>query len=215
MAIGYDAVSTATETSSSSKTWSHTCTGSDRILFVGGWIRGNGNNCMGITYNGVAMTQIQTNVVSSTVYYDKGFLFYLINPATGANNVVATFNSANYNNGISVSYTGAKQSAQPDNSNTQTTTSTSTTDTITTVADNCWTVLLCSSSNASGTAGSGSTLRGGSANAKFFDSNTAKTPAGSTSMSLTSVDTTGAAHIMASFAPAVASSTNSGFLMFM
>lgn len=215
MTIGFDAVSTATETLSSSKTWSHTTTGSNTILFVGGWIRGNGNNCTGVTYNGVAMTQIQTNVVSSTVYYDKGFLFYLINPATGANNVVATFNSADYNNGISVSYTGVKQTGQPDNSNTQTTTATSTTDTITTVADNCWTVLLCSSSNSSGTASTGSTFRGGSSNANIFDSNAPKTPAGSTSMSLTSMDSSGSAHIMASFAPFISASSNSRFFMFL
>lgn len=58
MAIAFDATTTSSLGSAvTSITFSHTCTGSNRILFVCTANNG-GANVTGVTYNGVAMTNI-------------------------------------------------------------------------------------------------------------------------------------------------------------
>ncbi len=215
--IAFDTVTTGTESSTSSKTLAHTCNGSNRLLVVGGWVRGNGNNPTGITYNGVAMTQVGTNLVVSTLYYDKIFLYYLIAPATGSNNVVATFGSANYNFLYALSYTEVSQSSFPDASiENGPTAGTSMTTSLTTVADNCWTVLQGLSVNGALSAGTGSTLRNNNvSNSAIFDSNGAQTPAGSKSMAFTTTINENKVGQMISFAPVASATTNGNFLAFM
>lgn len=68
-------------------------------------------------------------------------MYYLINPSTGANNIVASTSISQTLIFQNTSYTGVKQSAQPDASNTSAyTTTTSQSTSVTTIADNCWTV---------------------------------------------------------------------------
>jgi len=213
MAIQLDATSQSTESNTSSKTLSHTCSGSDRILFVAGYIRGNGIVPTGATYAGQNMTKIGSNLVVSTNYYDKIFLYYLINPPTGANNIVVNFSSSNYNCIAGVSYTGAKQSGVPDASTENGPTSTQTlTTNLTTIANNCWTLLVGISVNGSVVAGSGTTKRADFVNGAIFDSNGAISPAGSTSLSFSNTNTENKAAIMISFAPFDVS-TNPAFLL--
>lgn len=78
----------------------------------------------------------------------------------------------------SASYTGAKQSAQPDSSNTNAyTTQTNMSTSTTTVADNSWLVGVFRSSTTA-TAAAGTTLRAGvNTTIQIGDSNGAKTPA--------------------------------------
>jgi len=115
MAVAFDAKSEKNWVSSgTTHTWSHTCTGSNLILFVGGQIDNTGDKITGITYNGVAMTKIMD--VSG---YDKDareYLYYLIAPATGANNVVITCPSSVNGDFFATSFSGARQSSQPDSS---------------------------------------------------------------------------------------------------
>jgi len=187
MAIAVDASSKGTGGSTASRTWSHTCTGTDLILVVGVDIRGNGNTCTGVTYNGVSMTEVGTSQVVSTLYYDKAQMFYLLNPDTGTHDVIATYGSANYQGTTAVSYTGVSQVSQPDAStdNSATTTATKTT-TLTTVADNCWTILIGMSEGGNTSAGAGTTQRiFSNSNHGVYDSNGAITPAGSTSLQTT------------------------------
>lgn len=206
-AIAVNATSTGAESSSSSKTWAHTVSGANTILFVSGWIRGNGVNPTGVTYNGVAMTQIGTNLVVSTFYYDKIFLYYLIAPTTGTNNVVVSFGGTNYNATIAISYTGAKQSGVPDAATENGPTSTDyLTTTLTTIADNCWTLLVGFGKNMQQTAYTGSTYRIG-AGATIFDSNGVITPPAAYSMTFKVRADGGSENAVAqmiSFAPAVA-----------
>lgn len=208
MAIAFDATSSGFTGSGTSLTFSHTCTGADRILFVGIMGAVDNDYVTGVTYNGVAMTLVTKTLESSGSYYD--YLFYLINPDSGANSVVISASPSSFIAACSISYTGASQSAQPDNSTTYASGGAATSHTIslTTVADNCWIMLTGIQHASFPTAGAGTTKRIGNPSTGspvIFDSNAAKTPAGSTSLvvNLSSSDNFGA--IIASFAPALPS----------
>lgn len=192
-----------------SLTWSHTTSGNNRILFVGAFdVIGATSQIAGITYAGVSLTKI----TGSRVAGDRQIsLWYLIAPALGANNVVITGSSSVTLDGQAVSYNGVQQSSQPDASNVNTTTvSTSIITSITTVANNCWTVLVAKDiAQDTLSAGSGSTLRVNSNGMGLFDSNGSITPPGSTSMTVADVSSTSWASAVASFSPFVRTLTNS------
>ena len=216
MALAFDAsVDGGTTSTASTLSWTHTCTGSDRILIVTDNEEADPVTITGVTYNSVAMTLIATSAGVASAGISQ--LWYLINPASGANTVTVTRTAtANRLVGGSSSYTGAKQSGQPDANTTEAVSSvTSNAVTVTTIADNCWTVAGLDTSAGGVTAGAGTTLRqavtDGSA---ILDSNAAITPAGSTSLSynMTSGNTT---VVMASIAPAVAAAAGGGNKMSM
>lgn len=143
--IGIDAHSPSTEgVNVTSKTWSHTCSGSKRALIVG--IGGRDTTAAdmvitGITYAGVAMTKIRSDAVTVDTSF-RTELWYLIAPATGANDVVVTFaGTANFIGGGSVSLTNVPQSssaidASDGNTGISSSSADSITTNITTVADN-------------------------------------------------------------------------------
>lgn len=137
MAIALDSTTAASGATASSHTFSHTCTGSDLILFV--TATGANGDVTGITYNSVAMTKINSTVTDSAVLFTS--LWYLVNPSTGANNVVITTSTATGVVGSSASYTGVNQTGQPDASTTvASSTTTSYSSSVTSVANNCWTI---------------------------------------------------------------------------
>jgi len=155
MAIARNANSNATGvTSGTTLTWSHTCSGSDRIL-IATFFSENSKTISGVTYNGISMTQANTNTPVAGI---RVYNYYLVAPATGANNIVATFASGSglvY--GIAESYTGAKQTGQPDAiGNTGSASATSLSVNITTVAANSWIVGGVYGGNSAGFAGTGS-----------------------------------------------------------
>lgn len=111
MAIAFDSASGRQTGTATSATLSHTCSGVDRILVVSVGVA-SGKTVTGVTYGGVAMTKVVDGTTISVGTYAS--MWILLNPATGANNIVASF-SASTNYGISsVSYTGCRQSSQPD-----------------------------------------------------------------------------------------------------
>lgn len=188
MAISYVTSAAAQSTNgATSLTYSLTVASVNEILCVG--VIDYGSYVTGITYGGVAMTQ-----AASVGIYGGGAtsrIYILANPATGANNIVVTKSSGN--NAIwsvAGSYAGAAQTGQPDATGSTTLSGSTTTTSVTSVADNCWMVLVGWCDNG-GTvsAGTGSTKRvqttgyGGNG---LFDSNAAITPAGSKSMTYTS-----------------------------
>ncbi len=140
--IAFDSSSNFPVATVSSATFSHTTNGSDRILFVGVWVNANpGNNVTGATYAGVPMIQIGHHSFGSGNFGD--YVFMLVNPALGANNVVVSLDSAQNISAQSVSYTGARQTGQPDNFISYGPGGPTTgivTNSITTVADNSWLV---------------------------------------------------------------------------
>lgn len=104
MAVAYDAVSEGTLTNSSSKTLSHTCTGSNLLLvaFV--------HNCLGtavptgVTYNGVSMTLITS--LNGSTSEESLHAYRLSAPSTGANNISVTFAAATDFKIGGISFTG-------------------------------------------------------------------------------------------------------------
>ena len=115
MAVTFDAVgpnSAGTSATGTSLSWSHTCTGSNRLLVVGvavGTVTSDASLVTTVTYNGVSMTsasKVHSNG-SSNGYIQ---MFYLIAPATGANTVAVTNNSSADLAGGSVSFAGVNQS---------------------------------------------------------------------------------------------------------
>lgn len=132
MAIAYDTITNAGlwDGSQSSVTWSHTCSGSDRALVV--YVNPWQNSCSGVTYNGVSMTALGTYITASGW---KLYAFYLKNPASGTNNVVATLNTSTYVRTAAVSFTGADQTTQPDTYTTATSQSSPVTATLTAGSD--------------------------------------------------------------------------------
>ena len=216
MAIEFDNATNGGLTNpGTSLTFSYTVgTGSDRILFVG--VESN-VAISGVTYAGTAMTLIDSSQNGTDL---TAYLFYLIAPSTGANNVVISAGSSGVIGGHASSYKGAKQSGVPDSTakntvNNNATYSISTT----TVADNSWVVGYArESAGRLMTASAGTTMRAevdDGHGKHMFDSGGAVTPAGVKTLGGTIANAANWAGVVASFAPAVAASTNSNFFQFM
>lgn len=206
MAIAYNNSASGAQTTGTSYTVAYTVSsGSDRLLLVGMSCgeTAPGDVISGITYNGVAMTKLGPayQTTNRPVY-----LFGLLNPATGANNIVSTRTTSGRQEGAWADYTGVSQSGYPDASVLNGALSgTTKTRTLTTVADNCWMADIGFVSRAQ-TAGANTIIRQSSNNTWFFDSNGARAT-GSNSLITTQSDSTVAAFVTVSFAPAVAAST--------
>jgi hypothetical protein len=202
MAIAFDNATSTSSTTATSLTFSHTInSNTNGILFVGVLTGSASDLITGVTYAGVSMTRLDIQVVGAdnTVY-----LYYLLAPSTGANNVVISASSSVFLDGTASSYTGANQSGQPDNwSKGSSASATSYTGTVTTVADNCW-LIMCGRKYNNGTpsAGTNSTLRASSSYMPIVDTNAAQTPAGSKSVQINWTGTaSNVGGIAASFKP--------------
>lgn len=200
--VAFDAASGSNIVNDGAHTWSHTCTGSNRILFVSVYF--TGITISSVTYAGVAMTLVNTaNTTNTSVS-----LYYLVNPASGANNIICTPSGAGVHGESAASYTGVRQpGVQPENSTTGTSTTSPLTIALTTLNDNAWTVLAAIDEDAGLAASTGSTLRDsrtiGTVKVGIFDSNAVVHPAGSNSMSVTGNKTVGTpfAGVIASIRP--------------
>lgn len=152
MAIAFDAVSTGNDAADpTSLTWSHTTTtDSNRVLIVATSTEADtghtAQTVSGITYGGVALTKVRTDYITGDT--DNGSeLWYLIAPATGANNVVVTMTSAvDGLFGAAMTFSGVDQTNPIDNhtgTNTANTANPSITVNITTNVDNAMVVNIC------------------------------------------------------------------------
>ena len=209
MAIARDATSSGTEAGTVA-TIAHTCTGDDRLLLV--YVAdasGTDDDVSGATYDGVGMTELAklngTGGRNWSVY-----MFGILAPATGANNIVVTRGSSTSSMIIlNSSYTGVLQSGLPDATDTQQEEdSTSVTTTLTTVADNAWAFMV-ASTDGEKSAGTNSTevldFSGSMAvdNQGFGDIS----PPGSFSLTVDITTQRDCLAVMASFAPAVVAPT--------
>lgn len=107
-ALAIDAVSSGAANGVTSLTYSHTVSGSDRLLIV--WVSWYHTIAFitGVTYNGVAMTEIPSGSANSSNYQIAGY--YLVSPALGTNNVVINFSQSIFGTGAgSLSFTGVDQ----------------------------------------------------------------------------------------------------------
>lgn len=105
-AIAFDSSAQLLGVTANNLTWSHTTSGLNRILFVGVWVNDNpGNVVTGATYAGVPMTLIgHHSFLGGGAFAD--YVFMLVNPAVGTNNVVVSLSSTTNIAVQSVSYTG-------------------------------------------------------------------------------------------------------------
>lgn len=179
MAIAFDASTTMSNTSS----FSHTCTGTDRLLVVQirTQISGGGDCVTGVTYNSVAMTRI--NTIRSETNNERGYLYQLVAPATGANTVTITTSGGPSVVAGATSYTGVAQSSPIDTSGSLSQGSgTSISVSVTTTVDNDWLVGCGDGVTGAGsnfTPGSNTTERSEFDRNFVFDSNGPQTPTGS------------------------------------
>jgi hypothetical protein len=187
--IALDATSTSgSQSSISSYSWSHTCTGSSGLLAIGDSHYGTLDRTItGITYNSVAMTAIRSDVGGTA---SRSTIYYMVAPSSGVNTIAVTYSgSVLYGAGSAVSYTGAAQTGQPDaNNGASGTIATTISVSVTTVANNSWVFSNTNSYNA--LSACGNTQRQNVAAGTFCyggvsDTNAPKTPAGSQTMSWT------------------------------
>lgn len=119
MAVADDAVgpsSAGTSGQTSTITWSHTCTGSNRVLYVGLSVGKPSDSTVaitGITYNSVALTSLGSRHANDQTD-GRAELWRLVAPATGANTVAISFTGGPLTStdvivGGSVSLTGVDQ----------------------------------------------------------------------------------------------------------
>jgi hypothetical protein len=112
LAIAFDTATQGEATAATSVTWSHTNSGSNLTLGIGGEIRKDGTVLIsGATYNSVSATVIDHRFITGDGGIDTASL-YLPSPATGTNNIVLTSNEASSTNvtGLAVSLTGTAAS---------------------------------------------------------------------------------------------------------
>lgn len=152
MAIALDAASSSSGTGTS-LTWSHTTgSGSDRVLWVAVNINlgGDGDPVTGVTYNGVAMTQIvkRTTGGGGGAGCNPAYLYYLAAPASGTHDIVVSCGSSQPIYGTGVSYTGASQSGADSSAGGYFPNTSSATQNTTVVASNCWLISVGGESNA-------------------------------------------------------------------
>lgn len=143
MPIAFDASSAGSITTGNSISYSHTCSGSDRLLIVGISAADDDQRTISsMTYGGVAMTRAIRRV--STAGFDDHWieLWYLVNPATGSNTVSislsGTVDRAAYSNALSL--TGVDQTTPLDATNSAIGDSASPSVNVTTTVDNAWAV---------------------------------------------------------------------------
>jgi hypothetical protein len=114
MANAFDAATNGGHATGTSLTFSHTCTGANLILFIGIFGDAGGDKVTGVTYNGVAMTLVKKILGGTGGSSRDCYVYLLVGPAVGAHNVVVSASSSITMGAVSASYSGAKQTGQPD-----------------------------------------------------------------------------------------------------
>lgn len=201
-----------------SYTRAFTIGGSDRYLTVG-ILDVAGDTVTGVTYAGVAMTQLgKINCATSRYIYIYG----LANPASGTNDIIASRSSGTSVFGFgAINISGASQTTSPvDATATQNGTDTTVSVDLTTVVDNAAVIIMSSTLN--GGLAVSTNLTEVCADAAFDVSLMArsttfpKTPAGVQTYAVTSGSSDNKGIVAVSIAPAGGAPVqNSNFLMFM
>jgi uncharacterized repeat protein (TIGR01451 family) len=106
--VAYDNASSAQSQSNNPITFAHTTgTGSNRLLVVG-FVMKDPKTVTSITYNGVALTKAGAIANTSNVEVQ---IWYLVNPASGANNVVVNWAGGTVSHVGAATFTGVHQTA--------------------------------------------------------------------------------------------------------
>lgn len=217
-AIAFDASASEAGLAANDKTLAITTSGSNRLLVVliQSSNSGGSNDITLAQYAGVNMTLI--SFISDLDNADV-WVYYILNPAIGANDIHFTSSTADLRRITATSYNGVSQVGFPDATGTGSPKNqiagTSLQGSITTVADNSWLWMGGCVGSAAVTAGTNTTLRTNSTgDYTTSDSNGAQTPAGAYSLNW-SFSLSAANAVYFSFAPAVAATTaNFGWFLF-
>lgn len=177
MAIAFDAASQGSG-NTGTLTISHTCSGNNRALVV--HCAKDYTAISGITYNSVALTQVETGGSGG----ESSSLWLLLNPDSGTHDIVASFTPTPSLYLHAASYTGVKQTGQPQEVTNNQVTGNLALTIDTSPTDNCWGVIGSKDQGNGVTAGSGTTLRGTYDIGCIADSNGPKTPAGNLTLTL-------------------------------
>jgi hypothetical protein len=169
-----DAVSNSSTASGSSLTWSHTVGVASNMALVVAVAVGSSDTVSGVTYAGSSMTQLSSkNQGTETLY-----LFYKVAPATGANNVVATFSGTAAGIGLGVSYSNVNQTTPFGTATSSSGTSGSSSNTVTSTTTSQLIVDINFANGSSSTAGASQTVEtSNTAVAPFYFSDIAATGA--------------------------------------
>lgn len=201
MTISHDANSSTQGGSVSSRSWSHTNNGNALVVGIGLGHPSGGAGVSTVTYNGISLTKINHRAVSQI----RTELWYILNPASGTNTIIATFNSTNIAACGGTSLSGV---LALDANNIASANSTAPAVVVTTIADNCWVVDALTVEFASTiTVGSGQTQRWlenvSTAMRGRGSTEGAITPAGNVTMDWTLSPANDWAMVAASFKPAI------------
>lgn len=192
-------------------TYSHTTSGTNRYLFVG-ITGGTTNNVTAVTYSGVSMTQVGTTQQRPSSRYV--YLYGLVAPASGANNVVITINGGDIGQSFAFGYTGAKQATPISGVVNSSGTQANIAQSVTTTDDNSI-AFIYAGTGAPQTVGAGTTKRTNADYDNAYDSgNTTITPAGAYTLNITFTNE-GFGLIAGAIAPEVAATSGKNFLSMM
>lgn len=210
MALAFVSSGSSQASGSTTLTYAVDCTGAN-ILVVGLRLI-VGSSLTSVTYNGVSMTAAVSNAAGNPT-----FLYYLVNPASGSNNVVVTQSGTTNIASAGCAYSGASTTGQPNAFNDSYNGSASSLSvSVTSTVSDCFMIAF-------GTAQSGGTLsqtssgttRENLADRAIMFESAAVTPAGSFSSSFSSTTGSNALTIVAiAIKPSASSSVNSNFLQF-
>lgn len=201
-AIAYDTGTDGNGTKNTSPDqFNHTCSGSNRLLCILAYTTTTAVS--GVTYNSVSMSDLGTSNSPGLGHRQAVDMQILVNPASGTNQV--SISASQTVGGVSASYSGCKQTSQPDSSAiiAHQSSGTSFTCTTTVVAANSWLILAESSTRSDVAAGTGTYKRVGfDANygPGFFDSN-GGVGTGSQSLVVTCPGSTEFGGVLASISP--------------
>ena len=159
MAIAFDAQSSSgTYSVATSLSWSHTCTGTNRVLIVAArGTSGASDVITGVTYAGVALTKVGSSYKGSSDRWVS--LWRLVGPATGANTITISASTSDILMGSSASYTGAG-SVSTTTTNATAAAALTVSTSYTTQAANAWVVATVGNDQAAATAGASTAVRG-------------------------------------------------------
>lgn len=201
-AIAFDAASSAGLAGpATSITMSLAVAGSNELAIAGCTITDTSHTATA-AYNGTSMSAT-SNSPHDFTFGNRSYFWTLYNPDSGTHNVVVSLSGSAVAIAGSAAYTGV-DSTQPDNQANNEGSGTTLSSSITTVADNAWLAVWARNNGSLTVAGSDSTERSAGFGAGLYDSNAAKTPAGSHSISTNSGSSVSIAHMIISIKPSAA-----------
>lgn len=226
MAIAFDAVASYAPVGNtvSTASWTHTVgaglTNSILVICMGYFGSSTSTAATSVTYNGVAATKVRRDNDGAGAAASE--IWYLLNPASGANTVSITLSSVTIVSsdlpGGSVSLSGVDQANPLDSQagSVSVGSHSSQSDNVTTVANNCWTVDVQQSSTTSFTVSGSQTQRWNNPNTNCGTAGSTLgpiSPAGVTAVGW-SYSTVGnrTAHSVAAFKPAASTFVGGGLL---